>query len=345
MLHPPTDRLLSSLLQFRPEGIYCVPGDFYIDPWLPVKRAVITHGHSDHARWGMQHYLCHELSVPVLKVRLGEAISVQGIAYGEAIDLNGVRVSLHPAGHIIGSAQVRMEFKGRVAVVSGDYKVQDDGLSTPIEIVPCHEFVTESTFALPIYNWIPVAQQQEQMRSWVLQNREKGKISVFVGYALGKAQRIMRALEGLGPLKVHYAIARLNEAYAMAGVALPEYEVLDVAIEKPVADDIVIVPPALVDSNVLRKIPNRAEAICSGWMQVRGARRWRAADAGFAISDHADWQGLLDVIKGTGAEQVYVTHGQTAVFEKYLNETGIRAAAVTTKFGEEEVPETTATDH
>lgn len=340
-----TDILHSSLLQFRPEGIYCVPGDFYIDPWLPVKRAVITHGHSDHARWGMAHYLCHHLSVPILRIRLGEEISVQGMAYGETIDINGVKVSLHPAGHIIGSAQVRMEHKGRVAVASGDYKVQDDGLSTPIEIVRCHEFVTESTFALPIYNWILVAQQQEQMRNWVLQNREKGKISVFAGYALGKAQRIMRALESLGTLKVHYAIARLNEAYAMAGVALPEYEVLDVENEKLLADDIVIVPPALVDSNLLRKIPNRAEAICSGWMQVRGARRWRAADAGFAISDHADWQGLLDVIKGTGAEQVYVTHGQTAVFEKYLNEIGIRASAVTTKFGEEETPGTPATDH
>ncbi|RYE00199.1 MAG: ligase-associated DNA damage response exonuclease [Sphingobacteriales bacterium] len=334
-----------SLLQFRSEGIYCVPGDFYIDPWLPVKRAVITHGHSDHARLGMQHYLCHELSVPILKIRLGEEISVQGMAYGATIDINGVQVSLHPAGHIIGSAQVRMAYKGRIAVSSGDYKVQDDGLSTPIEIVPCHEFVTESTFALPIYNWAPVAQQQEQMRNWVMQNREKGKISVFVGYALGKAQRIMRALEGLGTLKVHYAIAKLNQAYAMAGVILPEYEVLDIEHDKPVADDIVIVPPALVDSNVLRKIPNRAEAICSGWMQVRGARRWRAADAGFAISDHADWQGLLDVIKGTGAEQVYVTHGQTAVFEKYLNEIGIPATAVTTKFGEEETPGATVTDH
>lgn len=329
----------SSLLQFRTEGIYCVPGDFYIDPWLPVARAVITHGHSDHARWGMQHYLCHHHSVPVLKVRLGADISVQGLAYGEKVDINGVQVSLHPAGHIIGSAQVRMEYKGRVAVASGDYKVQDDGLSTPIEVVPCHEFVTESTFALPIYNWASVAQQQEQLRNWVLQNREKGKVSVFVGYALGKAQRIMQALEGMGKLKVHYAIAKLNEAYATAGVQLPAYEVLDVDTIKAGLDDVIIVPPSLVDSKLLRKIPDRAEAICSGWMQVRGARRWRAADAGFAISDHADWQGLLDVIKGTGAEQVYVTHGQTAVFEKYLNEIGISAAAVTTRFGEEEETE------
>lgn len=345
MLHQSSDILLSSLLQFRPEGIYCVPGDFYIDPWLPVKRAVITHGHSDHARWGMQHYLCHKLSVPILKVRLGAEISVQGLDYADPVWMNGVRVSLHPAGHIIGSAQVRMEYKGRVAVVSGDYKVQEDGLSTPIEIVPCHEFVTESTFALPVYNWPPVAQQQEQMRNWVLQNREKGKISVFVGYALGKAQRIMQALEGLGRLEVHYAIAKLNQAYEMAGVRLPEYTILDLENKKPTVDDIVIVPPSLVDSNVIRKIPNRAEAICSGWMQVRGARRWRAADAGFAISDHADWQGLLEVIKGTGAEQVYVTHGQTAVFEKYLNEIGIKASAVTTKFGVEEEPEASATDH
>lgn len=327
----------SQLLQFRPEGIYCIPGRFYIDPWLPVDKAIITHGHSDHARSGMKDYLCHHLTVPVLKIRLGEDISVHGMAYGETVNINDVHISLHPAGHIIGSAQVRMEYKGRIAVVSGDYKVQNDGLSVPIEIIKCHEFVTESTFALPIYNWTSVESQNDQLRNWVQNNRTIGKTSVLIGYALGKAQRIMKALDGVGELNVHYSIAKLNNAYATAGITLPDYNVIDFGADLKALDNgIVIVPPSLVDSNLIRKIPNRAEAICSGWMQVRGARRWRAADAGFAISDHADWKGLLDVIKGTEAEQVYVTHGQTAVFEKYLNETGINTMAIKTVFGQEE---------
>ena len=330
----------SQLLQFRPEGIYCVPGKFYIDPWLPVDKAVITHGHSDHARPGMKDYLCHHLTEPILKIRLGADISVQGISYDETINMNGVNVSLHPAGHILGSAQVRMEYKGRIAVVSGDYKVQDDGLSTPIEIIKCHEFVSESTFALPIYNWAPVEDQNRLLVNWVQNNRAIGKTSVLIGYALGKAQRIMKALDGAGELNVHYSIAKLNHAYVAAGISLPDYNIIDFGADlKHLRTGIVIVPPSLVDSNLIRKIPDRAEAICSGWMQVRGARRWRAADAGFAISDHADWNGLLEVIKGTGAEQVYVTHGQTAVFEKYLNEIGINTIAIKTVFGQEEVEE------
>ncbi|MBX9449231.1 MAG: ligase-associated DNA damage response exonuclease [Taibaiella sp.] len=331
------DKVQSRLLQFRPEGIYCIPGRFFIDPWLPVDKAVITHGHSDHARPGMKHYLCHHFTAPVLRTRLGDGISVQSTEYGAQLHINGVTVSLHPAGHIIGSAQVRIEYQGRIAVVSGDYKVQNDGLSAPLEVIRCHEFVTESTFALPIYNWASVEMQYQQLRNWVLQNQQVGKTSVLVGYALGKAQRIMKALENMDQLNVHYSIARLNKAYEEAGIALPAYNTVDFRESvKPLDKGIVIVPPSLVDTNLIRKIPNRAEAICSGWMQVRGARRWRAADAGFAISDHADWQGLLEVIKGTGAGQVYVTHGQTAVFEKYLNEIGIPATAVKTVFGEEE---------
>ncbi|ODS84969.1 MAG: DNA ligase-associated DEXH box helicase [Cytophagaceae bacterium SCN 52-12] len=330
------------MLRFTPEGIYCVPGRFYIDPWRPVDRAVITHGHSDHARWGMKRYLCHYYTVPVLQSRIGTDIAVQGIGYNEPVTVNGVKVSLHPAGHIIGSAQVRMEYRGKTTVVSGDYKIQDDGLSTPFEVVACDEFVTESTFGLPIYNWLTVAQQNDQLKQWVLNNQANGKTSVLIGYSLGKAQRIMKALEGIAPLHVHYSIARLNQAYESAGIKLPDYQVADLREDvRHLNRGIVILPPSLFDSNVIRKIPNKADAICSGWMQVRGARRWRSADAGFAISDHADWNGLLDVIRITGAQKVYVTHGQTAVFTKYLNETGIPAEEVRTEFGSEEEPETT----
>lgn len=325
------------MLRFTNKGIYCVPGRFYIDPWKPVDTAVITHGHADHARWGMKRYLCHHFTVPILKARISSDIAVQGIGYSETLTMNGVKISLHPAGHIIGSAQVRLEYKGKVVVVSGDYKTQDDGLSTPFETVKCHEFVTESTFGLPIYNWKTTEQQNSQLQQWVMQNRDKGKTSVLIGYSLGKAQRIMKALEGMGPLYVHYAIARLNEAYEAAGISLPDYHQADFRDNiKQLNQGIVIVPPSLLDSNLIRKIPNKADAICSGWMQVRGARRWKSADAGFAMSDHADWNGLLDAVNGSGAEKVYVTHGQTAVFAKYLNETGIQAEEIKTEFGSEE---------
>lgn len=332
--------LLGYMITFLPEGIYCEAGNFYIDPWRPVDKALITHGHADHARWGMKHYLCHHYTKPILESRISADIDVQSVGYNEAIHINGVKVSFHPAGHIPGSAQVRLEYKGKIVVVSGDYKVQDDGLSTLFEPVRCHEFVTESTFGLPIYNWLPVLDLNRQLQDWVLQNKRNGKTSVLIGYSLGKAQRIMKALEGMGTLHVHYAIGKLNEAYESVGIDLPEYHTIDFREDVRYLDKgIVIVPPALADSNAIRKIPNQATAICSGWMQVRGARRWRSADAGFAISDHADWNGLLDVIKATGAEKVYVTHGQTSVFTRYLNEIGIPAEEVKTDFGDEEEEE------
>lgn len=325
------------MLKFTSNGIYCVPGKFYIDPWRPVDHALITHGHADHARWGMKKYLCHHFTVPILKIRIGENIDVQGLNYNENITINGVKVSFHPAGHIIGSAQIRLEYKGKIIVISGDYKIQDDGLSTPFELIKCHEFVTESTFGLPIYNWLSVAKQNEQLREWVLANQFNGKTSVFIGYSLGKAQRIMKALEGISPLNVHYSIGKLNQAYESVGIQLPDYKIIDLREDvKYLNQGIVIVPPSLLDSNAIKKIPNRATAICSGWMQVRGARRWRSADAGFAISDHADWNGLLDVVKATEAEKVYVTHGQTAVFSKYLNESAIAAEELKTEFGSED---------
>ncbi len=269
--------------------------------------------------------------------RISPDIECQSLEYGEKINMNGVQLSLHPAGHIIGSAQIRLEYKGYVAVISGDYKVQEDGLSTPFELVKCNEFVTESTFGLPIYNWLEVPDLNKKLQNWVLKNKENNKTSVFIGYSLGKAQRIMKAVEGLGQIYVHYSIGKLNEAFEAVGVALPEYTIADFR-ERPkeTQHEIVIVPPALLDSNIIKKIPDPATAICSGWMQVRGARRWRSADAGFAMSDHADWKGLLQTVKATEAELVHVTHGQTEVFSKYLNEIGIRSDVVETLFGEDE---------
>lgn len=328
------------LIEFTNKGIYCIPGKFYLDPWRPVDLAVISHGHGDHAKWGMKKYLCHDFTRPILQHRISPDIEVQSLPYGEQIIINGVKLSFHPAGHIVGSAQIRLEYKGYVSVFSGDYKVQDDGLSTPFEIVRCNEFVTESTFGLPIYNWLEPEQYAEQMKNWHLMNKEQGKTSVFIGYSLGKAQRIMKAVEGCGKIFVHNSVAKINEAIESSGIQLPEYEPVYFNEDlKKINNEIVIVPPALLDSNMIRKIPNRATGLCSGWMQVRGSRRWRSADAGFAISDHADWTGLLDTVKATGAEKVHVTHGQTAVFSKYLNELGIEAYEVKTHYGDEEEEE------
>lgn len=326
-----------SFIKFTSKGIYCVPGKFYLDPWKPVDLAVISHGHGDHARWGMKKYLCHHFTKPILKHRIGQDINIQSVDYGEILNINGVKLSFHPAGHIIGSAQIRMEWKGYIIVFSGDYKVQNDGISTPFELVKCNEFITESTFGLPIYNWLSPEEYSVQMKSWVEKNREDGKTSVFIGYSLGKAQRIMKSVEDCGKIFVHSSIAKLNEAMESLGIQLPEYELVDFYENaKKTQGEIVVVPPALLDSNVIKKIPSRATAICSGWMQVRGSRRWRSADAGFAISDHADWNGLLETVKATEAEKVWVTHGQTEVFSRYLNEIGIHSEPVKTIFGDEE---------
>ncbi len=329
-----------SLLQFTNKGIYCPQGNFYIDPWQPVDYAVITHAHGDHAKWGCKYYLAHEVSKPVMQARLGVDIRIETLPYGQVKTINGVKLSLHPAGHIVGSAQVRMEYNGFVSVASGDYKVEHDHIATPLEVVKCHEFVTESTFGLPIYNWLGQQQIFNNIKNWISGNQRNQRTSIFIAYSLGKAQRLMKGLEGVAPILVHSSIDRLNKAIASAGIQLPETGLWYADMPKSdVLGNIVILPPSLLGTNVIKKIPNGAIAICSGWMQVRGSRRWQSADAGFAVSDHADWQGLLNTIKATGAEQVFVTHGYTATFSKYLNEIGIRAKEVITQYGDDEEAE------
>ena len=325
------------LITFTKEGIYCPQGKFYIDPWLPVDHAVITHGHADHARWGNKHYLCHRFTEPILRLRIDANLSITTLDYYESLFINGVRLSLHPAGHIIGSAQVRLEYEGYVAVISGDYKTEYDGISTAFEPVKCNAFVTESTFGLPIYNWLPQVELFEDIKTWIAGNQAQDKTSVFMAYSLGKAQRLMKGLEGTSKIFVHNSINNLNKAIEACGIPLPLTEL--VTMETPKSEtqnSIVILPPALLGTNLIKKLPNAAVAICSGWMQVRGSRRWQAADAGFALSDHADWGGLLSAIKATEAEKVYVTHGSTATFSKYLNEIGIESAEVSTQYGKED---------
>ncbi|MGC6430855.1 MAG: ligase-associated DNA damage response exonuclease [Jejuia sp.] len=331
------------LIRFTKKGLYCIPGKFYLDPWYPVDYAVISHGHADHARWGMKHYLCHHHSKPIVQHRINSNISIESLGYNEPITINGVTVSFHPAGHIIGSAQIRLEYKGFVVVFTGDYKTTDDRLTVPFEPVKCHEFITESTFGLPIYKWLSDDILKQQMEQWIATNQSNNRTSVFFGYSLGKAQRIMKMLEGVDDIYVHNAIHKLNEAIVSTDIELPTTRLITSDFnKKDIQNKIVILPPSLLDSSLLKRIPNAATAVCSGWMQIRGNRRWRSVDAGFPVSDHADWDGLLSAVKATEAEKVYVTHGSQATFSKYLNEIGIPSEEVKTEYGEDQLNEVEA---
>lgn len=334
------------LIDFTSKGLYCAAGDFYIDPWQPVNRAIITHAHSDHARWGNNYYLCHEASLPLLKLRLGE-IAVEAIQWDETVNINGVKVSLFPAGHIIGSSQVRIEYNGEVWVVSGDYKIEDDGISGKFEPVKCNVFISESTFGLPIYKWKPQPEIYQNIRDWILENRSGGKTSVLIAYSLGKAQRVMQCIKDPDvKIFLHGAIWNVHQTLLEAGYELPFAErVLPETPKENFKGNVVIAPPSADGSPWMKKFSPYSVGVCSGWMQVRGNVRRRNADAGFALSDHADWEGLLNAVKATGAEKVFVTHGFQAAFSRYLGEIGIHAAEVKTEYGgeeeEQEKPSTT----
>lgn len=328
------------LLEFNDNGIYCSAGDFYIDPWRPVKRAIITHAHSDHAKWGHQQYLSHTLSREVLKHRLGD-INLQTLEYNSPIIINGVHVSFHPAGHIIGSAQVRLEFKGEIWVVSGDYKVEDDGICQAFEPVKCHSFISECTFGMPVYKWKPQQTIYDDMNNWWRQNVEDGKTTVLVGYSLGKAQRILQGLDGsIGKVYTHGAIENTNEALRKNGVSLnPTIRVTADTNRDEMRKGLILCPPSSVGTPWMRKFYPYSFGYCSGWMALRGAKRRRAADRGFVLSDHADWDGLIGAIKATECQTVYLTHGYTASFSRYLAGIGYDAHEAHTLYGGDEANE------
>jgi putative mRNA 3-end processing factor len=298
---------------------------------------VITHAHSDHARVGSNHYLCHHLSKPILQLRLGNN-NYQTVEWNEPVFMNGVKISLHPAGHIIGSSQIRVEHNGEVWVVSGDYKTEDDGISGAFEAVRCNTFITESTFGLPIYQWKKQPQIFDDIQDWVLQNNAAQKTSVLIAYSLGKAQRILQPLAATGlPIFAHGAIANVQETLISNGWNLPIIKRVEPGMDKELfKGNIVIAPPSADGTPWMKRFYPYSVGVCSGWMQVRGNARRRNVDAGFALSDHADWEGLLSAVKATGAEKVFVTHGFQAAFSRYLNEQGIAADEVKTAYGNEE---------
>ncbi len=318
-----------------PEGLYCPAGDFHIDPWRPVPRAVLTHGHADHARAGSTHYLTAAPGAALIRARLGADAPIEPVAYGERRRYGAATVSLHPAGHILGSAQVRIEVDGVVCVITGDFKRAADPTCAPFELVPCDVLITEATFALPIYRWpAPEAVAREVLAWWDACVRA-GVPAVLYCYALGKAQRLLAELARLTdrPVHLHGALVRLTELYREQGVEmLPTAPVSDRARGRDFAGELILAPPSAAGSAWMRRFAGASTAFASGWMQVRGHRRRRGYDRGFVLSDHADWPALVATVRETGARRIVATHGNTDAFVLYLTEQGYDAAQLCTDF-------------
>lgn len=324
-------------------GLYCPAGDFHIDAWRDVDRTIITHAHGDHARRGSKRYLTAEDGVKVLQRRMGDDAVIDAVKYGETIDLNGVRVSLHPAGHLLGSAQFRVEQNGQVWVITGDYKRQADPTCRPFELVKCHTLVTECTFGLPIFRWRAPGAVIEDINAWWRGNVSEGRTSMLLAYALGKAQRLLASVDpGIGPILLHGAVQGMVEAYRESGIALPPAEHASVENAKAHRGKaLVICPPSAIQGTWSRKFSPMSIAVASGWMRVRGFRRRGSADRGFVLSDHVDWPSLMQTIEESGAEHIVVTHGYTRQLAQYLKEQGRSVSIFPTRFsdaGEEDEP-------
>ena len=319
-------------------GLYCPKADVYLDPWKPVKKAILSHGHADHARWGSSSYLCTPTAAPVIKYRLGD-INLETLPFGEEKLINGVSFSFHPAGHILGSAQIKVSYKGEMVVFSGDYKTANDGFSEAFEPVKCHTFITESTFGLPVYHWQDQKWVFNEMEEWCKNNRNNGQLSILYGYSLGKAQRILQGLpESIGPIFTHSTIEAVLNVMRNQGVSLKNtIPVNEHLTRADLLSGVIIAPPAVQNSNWLKKFEPIRNGVVSGWMALRGARRRRNADKGFVLSDHADWEGLNEAISLTGAENVFVTHGYTDILSKWLIDKGLNAHPLETNFEGDEV--------
>ncbi len=322
------------MIESTDRGLYCRAGDFYIDPWLPVERALVTHAHGDHARPGSAAYLCAEPGVKVLRRRLPEAI-IEPVAYGESRTIGEAHVSFHPAGHILGSAQIRVERDGEVWVVSGDYKRADDPTCAPFEPVRCHTFITEATFALPVYTWDPAEGVVDEIADWWRENRADGRASVLFCYVLGKAQRILALLRERidKPVQLHGAMEATTDAYRDAGILMAEAERIGEHVRgKALAGALVLAPLPARGTPWMRRLPHPSTAFASGLMRIRGVRRQRAFDRGFVLSDHADWPALLSTIAETGASRVLATHGWSDALAHYLADHGLETGTLRTAY-------------
>ncbi|EMI52250.1 ligase-associated DNA damage response exonuclease [Rhodopirellula sallentina] len=319
-----------SLLQSTQRGLYCPVGDFYVDPRVAVNRAVVTHAHTDHARWGCRHYLAASPSEHLLRMRMNDDAEFEFMPYGESVTVGGVDVSFHPAGHMLGSAQVRLEYRGEVVVVTGDYKLGADPTCESWQPIPCHLLVTESTFGLPVYRWEPDEVTSGQINQWWRESRDAGLCCVLYGYAVGKSQRLLAGLDpSIGTIYTHGAVEKGNEAYRRTGVKLPETVFVgDLDRKHNFTGGMVVAVPSANGTPWLRRFGKVSTAMASGWMAVRGARRRRAVDRGFIVSDHVDWPSLLEAVRSCDPDTVWVTHGYTAAVARYLQENGRDAVAI-----------------
>ncbi len=331
---------MSAVVELRPEGLWCPAGGFHVDPWRPVERAFLTHAHADHARPGSGHYVCAAAGLALARRRLGAGARIDGLAYGERLRVGGATVSLHPAGHVLGSAQVRIEVDGEVWVLSGDYKLEPDPTAAPFESVPCDVFLSECTFGLPIYRWEPSERVAAEILAWWQECADAGRAALLGVYALGKAQRVlaelMRALGGdtgsaPGAIGAHGSVRALCDEYRASGVELPP---LERAQDLPArgAGALILAPPASLLAPFARRFVEPSTALVSGWARVRGVLGRRRVERGFVLSDHADWPGLLSAIEGSGAERVLLTHGAHAPLARWLTEQGREASALATEF-------------
>ena len=333
---------MHSILQNTDVGLYCAEGDFYIDPRQPVRRAVVTHAHSDHARWGCRHYLAARTGALLLRMRLGTEADFQFLEYGESLHVGGVKVSFHPAGHMLGSAQVRLESRGRVEVVTGDYKLGSDPTCANWEPVRCHLMITESTFGLPIYRWPDEEKVCKAINDWWRESQATGKCCVLYGYAIGKSQRLLASLDpSIGPIFTHGAVERGCEAYRRSGVGLPPTKYVGQAPAKfDWRGAMVVAVPSAHGTSWMRRFGAVSTAMASGWMMTRGTRRRRSVDRGFVVSDHVDWPSLLEAVDACDPETVWVTHGYSAIVARYLLSLGRDAVSIDNRSrseGEEDI--------
>lgn len=319
------------LLHPTPAGLYCPPGDFYVDPVRPVDRAVVTHGHSDHARAGHGAVLATPQTLAIMAERYGEDFTGrrQPAAYGEATSVNGVEIRLHPAGHVLGSAQAEVHWRGLTIVVSGDYKRRRDPTCAGFEPVPCHVFISEATFGLPVFRHPPAEAEVARLVKSLGQFPERAHL---VGaYALGKAQRIIAHLREAGwerPIYVHGALERLNALYEREGVALgPILPTRDLP-KGSLGGEVAIAPPSAIQDRWARRFAEPVAAFASGWMGVRARARQKGVELPLVVSDHADWDELTATFREVAPEEIWITHGREEGLCRWAELNGMKARAL-----------------
>jgi putative mRNA 3-end processing factor len=333
---------MDGLLTLNSKGLYCPKGEFYIDPWKPVKQAVVTHAHGDHLKSGSKAYYTTTTGEALMEHRIQQDTPYEMHTYdfSDSFTINGVTISFHPAGHVLGSAQVRLEYNGEVWVASGDYKRAPDPTCRPFEIQKCDVFISEATFGVPIYKWDPGHTIAGQMINWWERNASENKPTVIFAYALGKAQRILAELQQLTDkdVYIHGALDAITEIYRLQGVKMLETQLVSNQDRSKKFDrDLILSTPSGYRSAWMKRFKNCETAFASGWMRVRGRRRMQGYDRGFVLSDHADWPNLIQTIKDTGATKIYITHNHAGILARYLREThDMDATNISTQFGDEE---------